>query len=99
MDEAISHRMDFSGIRTGGSVFKNPGGTLPPAGMILEKAGCKGMRIGGVSVTNRHANVIAAEPNATASDVCALMAIMRERALESSGIRLEPEIRKSLCAK
>lgn len=93
MDEAIAHRMDFSGIRTGGSVFKNPGGTLPPAGMILEKAGCKGMRIGGAFVTNRHANVIAAEPNATASDVYALMTLMREQAFESSGIRLEPEIR------
>lgn len=93
MDEALTNRMDFSGIRTGGSVFKNPGEPLPPAGMILERAGCKGLTIGGAYVTDRHANVIAAEQDATASDVYALMHMMRERAFESSGIRLEPELR------
>ncbi len=93
MDEALLPRMDFSGIRTGGSVFKNPGEPLPPAGMLLERAGCKGLTIGGAYVTDRHANVIAAEQDATASDVYALMHMMRERAFESSGIRLEPELR------
>ncbi len=93
MDETLTQRMDFSGIRTGGSVFKNPGEPLPPAGMILDRAGCKGLTIGGAYVTDRHANVIAAEQDATASDVYALMHMMRERAFESSGIRLEPEIR------
>ncbi len=92
MDDTLNHRMDFSGIRTGGSVFKNPGEPLPPAGMILDRAGCKGLTIGGAYVTQRHANVIAAEQDATASDVYALMHMMRERAFESSGIRLEPEI-------
>ena len=93
MDDALEHRMDFSGIRTGGSVFKNPGEPLPTAGTILDAAGCRGLCIGGAYVTQRHANVIAAEQDATASDVYALMHMMRERAYESSGIRLEPEIR------
>lgn len=93
MDEAMTQRMDFSGIRTAGSVFKNPGEPLPPAGLLLEKAGCKGMRIGGAYVTTRHANVIAADQDVTASDIYALMHMMREKALESSGVRLEPEVR------
>lgn len=92
MDEALAHRLDLSGIRTAGSVFKNPGQPLSPAGMLLDKAGCKGLRVGGAFVTPQHANIIASEPEATASDIYALMHMMRERALESSGVRLEPEV-------
>lgn len=92
MDEALAHRLDLSGIRTAGSVFKNPGMPLPPAGMLLDKAGCKGLRVGGAYVTTQHANIIASEPEATASDIYALMHMMRERAMASSGVRLEPEV-------
>ncbi|MGI5870393.1 MAG: UDP-N-acetylmuramate--L-alanine ligase [Kiritimatiellia bacterium] len=92
MDEALASRLDLSGIRTAGSVFKNPGQPLPPAGMLLDKAGCKGLRIGGACVTTQHANVIACEPDATASDVYALMHMMRERVIADSGIRLESEV-------
>jgi UDP-N-acetylmuramate dehydrogenase len=84
-------RLDFGGWRTAGSVFRNPPGAA--AGQLLERAGCKGMRVGGAMVYNLHANVIVAEAGATASDVKALMALMRERVRAACGVELKPEIR------
>ncbi len=97
--EAIAHRMgefrakrfDFGGLRTAGSVFKNPEGTS--AGKILDEAGCKGMRIGGAYVCERHANIIAAEPGATASDVIALAEAMHDAALARTGVDLVRELK------
>ncbi|MBO4287103.1 MAG: UDP-N-acetylmuramate--L-alanine ligase [Kiritimatiellae bacterium] len=85
-----ARRIPLAGLRTEGSVFRNPPGDH--AGRVLEAAGCKGLRIGGASVTSFHANIIAAEKDATASDVLALVRMMRSRALDREGVRLEPEI-------
>lgn len=93
MDEALEKRIDLSGIRSAGSVFKNPPAPLPPAGVLLERAGCKGLRIGGAHVSASHANIVASEPDATPSDIYALMHMMRERALATTGVLLEPEVR------
>ncbi len=79
-----------AGEATAGSVFRNPAGG--PAGRLLEDAGMKGQRIGGARVLDAHANVIATEPGATASDVAALIARMRAAVQARSGIELEPEI-------
>ena len=50
------------------------------------------MRVGGAHVCERHANIIAADDGATASDILALIGIMRKRALDSSGTALELEL-------
>lgn len=86
----LERRFDFGGMRTAGSVFKNPPGAF--AGALLEHAGCKGLRVGGAEVSGRHANIIAARPGATASDIIALRGIMRERVAFDSGTVLESEI-------
>lgn len=92
MREALEKRFDFGGFRTAGSAFANPPGGF--AGALLEKAGCKGLRIGGAHVLERHANIVAADAGATASDILALLETMRNRVLRQSGIELEREIRK-----
>lgn len=79
--------------RTCGSVFKNPPAPLPPAGKLLEDAGCKGLRVGGARVWSEHANVIVAGDGCTSSDVLALARLMSNAVLFNSGVRLEPEIR------
>ncbi len=79
-------RFDFRGLRTAGSVFRNPPGDS--AGRILDAAGLRGLRIGGAEICPRHANIISAGPGATASDVLALVQIARER----SPVPLTPEI-------
>ena len=88
---AQEKRFDFGGLRTCGSVFTNPPGHF--AGKLIEDAGLKGFRIGGAFVSPRHANIIAADSNATASDVLALVRLIRKAIRKTAGIELNPEIR------
>lgn len=76
--------------RSAGSVFKN----LPQiaAGKLVDRAGCKGLRVGGAEVSSRHANFIINRGHATAADVRALMGEIQQRVLRIHGIWLEPEI-------
>jgi UDP-N-acetylmuramate dehydrogenase len=60
---------------------------------LLDAAGCKKLRIGGASVYERHANVVVASDGATASDVLALLAIMRRRVWARFGVQLKLENR------
>ena len=90
MDDFRAKRFDFGGLRTAGSVFRNPPDVS--AGRLLDEAGCKGLRVGGAVVCDRHANIVAAEPGATASDILALSALMRDRVAAARGILLHREI-------
>jgi UDP-N-acetylmuramate dehydrogenase len=87
------HRRDTQPIekRSLGSTFKNPPGDA--AGRLIEACGLKGHRIGGAEVSRKHANFIVNLGGASAHDVLALMAEMRNRVRERFGIELEPEIR------
>lgn len=77
--------------RTFGSVFKNPDHELT-AGRMLEACGLRGYRIGGARISPRHANFIENAGGATSSDVIALIAEARRRALARFGVLLEPEV-------
>jgi UDP-N-acetylmuramate dehydrogenase len=79
------------GTLNAGSAFKNPPGDS--AGRIIDAAGLKGMRRGGVRVSERHANFFVAEPGALASDVRDLVTAVAEIVAEQTGIELQPEIR------
>lgn len=74
-----------------GSVFKRPAGHF--AGKLIEDCGLKGMRIGGAEVSRKHAGFIINTGNATAADVRALVAQIRDTVAEKTGILLECEIR------
>lgn len=76
--------------RSAGCVFKNPPGLS--AGRLLDLAGAKGRRIGGATVSHKHANFIINTEDATAMDVLGLMRRLRALVEEKHGIRLEPEI-------
>ncbi|MFO7298944.1 MAG: UDP-N-acetylmuramate dehydrogenase [Actinomycetes bacterium] len=78
------------GTFNAGSVFKNPEGAS--AGKIIDELGLKGLSVGGVSVSGKHANFFVAGPDATAADIRALVRLVQEKVLEATGIRLEPEI-------
>jgi len=79
------------GTLNAGSVFKNPPGDA--AGGVIDRAGLKGFRIGGVEVSRRHANFFVADPGATAAEVYALVSEVRRRVFAEVGIDLEPELR------
>jgi UDP-N-acetylmuramate dehydrogenase len=73
-----------------GSIFKNPPGTA--AGRLIEELGLKGTRLGGAMISPVHANFIVNVGHATAADVEALMAHVRERVRAAYNIGLEPEV-------
>jgi UDP-N-acetylenolpyruvoylglucosamine reductase len=84
-----------SGIKTFGSTFKNPedeaaGGRT--AGQLLEAAGCRGLRHGGARFSEKHANFVENDRDATTADVIELMAEGRRRVHERFGVLLEPEV-------
>jgi UDP-N-acetylmuramate dehydrogenase len=78
--------------RTGGSTFANPPGHK--AWELIDKAGCRGLRIGGAQVSEQHANFLINTGGATAADIEALGEEVRRRVRETSGITLEWEIRR-----
>ncbi|HEX4745498.1 MAG TPA: UDP-N-acetylmuramate dehydrogenase [Gaiellaceae bacterium] len=77
--------------RTFGSVFKNPPGEIG-AGRMLELCGLKGHRMGGATISPKHANFIENAGRATSADCVALMVEARRRAYEEFGVELEREV-------
>jgi len=91
--EVQRHRRQTQPIeqRSLGSTFKNPPGDA--AGRLIDACGLKGRRQGGAQISEKHANFIVNLGGASADDVLALMAEMRNRVFERFGIELEPEVR------
>ena len=75
-----------------GCVFKRPAPELP-IGKLLDELGCKGMRLGGAQVSQKHAAFILNVGDALASDVMCLMQKIQEKAKKEREIILESEIR------
>ena len=78
--------------RTGGSTFANPPGHK--AWELIDRAGCRGLKVGGAQVSEKHTNFLINTGDATAADIEALGEEVRRRVLEQSGVRLEWEIRR-----
>lgn len=92
------------GERCAGCVFKNPvlahdidgiGGAdqRVGAGLLIDRAGCKGMAVGGASVSERHANfLVVNKERATAADVLELIGRVQADVRGRFGIELETEV-------
>jgi UDP-N-acetylmuramate dehydrogenase len=78
--------------RTGGSTFANPPGAK--AWELIERAGCRGLRIGGAMVSEKHTNFLINTGNATSAEIETLGESVRRRVREMSGIELRWEIRR-----
>lgn len=93
-DKFLQHRRTTQPVEPSlGSTFVNPPGDF--AGRLIELAGLKGMRVGGVEVSDVHANFLVNRGGlggATASDVLALIRLIQARVADRSGIVLEPEV-------
>ena len=94
MDEVQHHRETVQPIKekTGGSTFKNPEGTS--AWKEVDKAGCRGLTIGGAQMSPMHCNFMINTGSATSHALELLGETVRERVLDTSGIRLEWEIKR-----
>jgi len=73
-----------------GCIFKNPRGVS--AGALIDRAGLKGLQIGGATVSEKHANFIIAEKGCRSSDIMRLIDAVKQRVEEKFGIELELEI-------
>lgn len=90
-----------------GCAFKNPtlrsplrgvlpdeiaAGTRVSAGMLIDKAGCKGLAVGGAGVSMVHGNFLTTSADAKARDVLGLMREVRRRVFDRFGVELVPEV-------
>ncbi len=105
--EVMAYKKDSQPLkdRSAGCCFKNPvlsrdvdgigrRGDRVGAGLLIDRAGCKGLTIGGASVSPEHANFIVAATGggARARDVIRVMEAVEKRVLERFGVRLEREV-------
>ncbi len=75
-----------------GSVFRNPPGDH--AARLIESCDLKGYSIGGVRVSEKHANfIVNPGGEGSATDIEALIAHVRNTVRERTGVELEPEVR------
>jgi UDP-N-acetylmuramate dehydrogenase len=83
-----------------GCIFQNPDPAhdrLPPgipwsAGALVDRAGLKGLRIGGARISSDHANFIVNDGEATARDIRALVERARGAVRERFGVELRDEV-------
>jgi UDP-N-acetylmuramate dehydrogenase len=83
--------------RTGGSTFKNPPGAK--AWELIDRAGCRGLRLGEAEVSELHCNFLINRGEASAHDIEALGELVRGRVRERCGVDLEWEIKRIGLAK
>jgi UDP-N-acetylmuramate dehydrogenase len=77
--------------RSVGCVFRNPPGDA--AGRMIDAAGCKTMRVGGIEVSGLHANYFVNVGDGTCQDFLVLMEEVRKRVQQQCGVHLEPEVK------
>jgi len=78
------------GQKSAGCIFKNPPGGS--AGRMIDELGLKGFSHGDARVSDRHANFFVNAGQASAADMLALIADVRERVQQAYGVTLENEV-------
>jgi len=76
--------------KSAGCVFRNPPGRS--AGRLIEEAGLKGLTVGKVKVSERHANFLVNLGGGSSAEICKIIDIVRQRVYKSSHISLDLEI-------
>jgi UDP-N-acetylmuramate dehydrogenase len=98
MQEIQKARAETQPIRekTGGSTFANPDQDPQrrKSWQLIDAAGCRGLKIGGCQVSEKHCNFLINSGDATAADIEALGEEVRRRVAEESGITLRWEIKR-----
>jgi len=79
------------GHQSSGCIFKNPTPEVS-AGTLIERAGMKGSRVGGVEISERHANFIVADPGSKTKEVLQLIDLIRDKVRRQFGYNLELQI-------
>lgn len=80
-----------TGVASCGSVFRNPEGYY--AAQLIEACGLKGKRIGGAVISEKHANFIINDNDATAADIESLIKLIQETVKNKNDILLQTEVK------
>lgn len=98
MNDIQKSRADSQPIRekTGGSTFANPDNDPQKrkSWQLIDAAGCRGLRVGGAMMSEKHCNFLINTGDATAADIEALGEEVRRRVKDNSGVELRWEIRR-----
>ena len=78
------------GQKSAGCIFKNPPGAS--AGRMIDELGLKGLQVGDARVSDRHANFFVNAGTASAKDMLALIADVRQRVEKAYDVTLEHEV-------
>lgn len=100
--EAIRSRMEELGEKrsakqpleypSAGSTFKRPEGYF--AGQLIQDAGLRGFQVGGAQISEKHCGFVINKGGAAAADIAELMRQVSARVEETSGVRLEAEVKR-----
>lgn len=93
MDDLASRRREKQPLEypSAGSTFKRPEGYFAAA--LIDRCGLKGLTVGGAQVSEKHAGFVINRGGATCADIVELMAQVKRRVLDATGVELEPEVR------
>jgi UDP-N-acetylmuramate dehydrogenase len=78
-------------LPSAGSAFKRPPGYF--AAQLIDSCGLKGRRVGGASVSEKHAGFIVNDAHATSQNVMDLIAFVQKTVFDKTGVVLEPEVK------
>ena len=98
MDDFAARRREKQPLEypSAGSTFKRPApvdGQPVYAAALIQQCGLKGLTVGGAQVSEKHAGFVINRGGAACDDIVKLMAQVRERVFQETGITLEPEVR------
>jgi len=92
IEEAVRRRREKEPFgRSAGCVFRNASEDTP-SGKLIDISGCKGMRCGGISVSDKHANYFLNDGTGTETDFVDLMCSVRRSVFEKNGVYMDPEV-------
>lgn len=92
MKDLLGRRMEKQplDVPSAGSTFKRPEGHF--AGKLIEDAGLKGERVGGASVSTKHAGFVVNDKAGTARDISDLIELIQKKVYDTQGVKLETEV-------
>jgi UDP-N-acetylmuramate dehydrogenase len=106
MDALMKKRAETQPVRerTAGSTFRNPAGHSSTgraddahdmkAWTLIDRAGCRGLTLGGAQMSPMHPNFLVNTGGATAAELENLGEIVCSKVLETTGVRLQWEVKR-----
>ncbi len=88
----LTHALTLASPNNAAAMRFEPGQRVS-AGMLIDRAGCKGLCIGSAEVSPQHANFFIAHPGCSATDIIALMREVRNRVRDAFGVEIKPEVK------